>query len=58
MEDSTTEVTGITVDQKIDSFAEGGLEHAAEIIVALLEIANKDDDIKSPANTSPAVRPP
>ncbi|KAF9785405.1 hypothetical protein BJ322DRAFT_828370 [Thelephora terrestris] len=53
MEDSKTEVTRASVDQKIDSFVEGGLEHASETIVALLEIASKDDDIGSPVNTSP-----
>jgi hypothetical protein len=56
MEDSKTEVTRANVDQKIDSFVEGGLEHASETIVALLEIASKDDDIGSPVNTSPDVR--
>ena len=58
MEDLTTDVTGLAVDQKIDSFAEGGLEHATEILIALLETANKDDDIKSPATASPIVRSP
>ena len=53
MEDSTTEATRVSVDQKIDSFAEGDLEHATEIILALLDITTKDGDIKSPAGTPP-----
>jgi hypothetical protein len=56
MEDSTTKATCDSVNQKIDNFAESGLGHATEIIVALLEIANKDEDIKSPANASFVVR--
>ena len=57
MEDSTMEATRISVDKKIDSFAEGDLEYAAEMLSALWEIANKDGDIKAPANTSSTVSP-
>ena len=56
VEDSTTEATRANVKQKIDSFADGCLEHATEIIVALLEIASKDGYVKSPASTSSDVR--
>jgi len=55
MEDSTTEATRSSVDKKIDSFAKGDLEHAAEAVSALLEIANKTGDITAPSKTSPAV---
>ena len=57
MEDSTTETTRAGVDKKIDSFAEGDLEHAAEMLSALWEIVNKDGDIKAPAKTSSTVSP-
>ena len=55
MEDSTTETTRASVDKKIDSFVEGDLEHATDLLSALWEIVNKDGDIKAPSNTSPAV---
>jgi hypothetical protein len=51
MEDSTTETTRASVDKKIDSFVEGDLEHATEMLSALWEIANKDGDVKAPSNT-------
>jgi len=57
MEDSTTEVTRVSVNKKIDDFAEGDLEHATEILSALWEIVSKDGDITVPSNTSPAVSP-
>jgi len=49
------ETTCASVEEKVKSFAEGELEHATEIISALWEIANKDDEIKAPADTSSAV---
>ena len=55
MKDSTTETTRASVDKKIDSFFEGDLEHAAETLSALWEIANRDGDIKAPSNDSPVV---
>ena len=55
MEDSTTEKTRASVDKMIDSFVEGDLEHATEMLSALWEIANKSGDIKAPSNISPAV---
>ena len=57
MEDSTTEVTRVGVNKKIDDFVEGALEHATEILSALWEIVSKDGDITVPSNTSPAVSP-
>jgi len=57
MEDSTTEATRASVDKKIDNFVKGDLEHAAESVSALLEIANKTGDIAAPSKTSPAVSP-
>ena len=55
MEDSTTESTRISVDHKIDSFVEGDLEHATEMLSALWEIANKEGDVKAPSITAPTV---
>jgi len=57
MEDSTTAKTRDNVNKKIDSFTEGDLDHATEIVSALWEIANKDSDVKAPANTPSAVSP-
>jgi hypothetical protein len=51
--DSTAETTRAGVNQKIDVFVEGGLEHASEIILALLEIVNK---APPPPPPIPAVR--
>ncbi|KAF9645626.1 hypothetical protein BDM02DRAFT_3119977 [Thelephora ganbajun] len=53
MEDSTTETTRASIDKKIDNFVEGDLEHAAEMLSALWEIANKDGDITDPSKTTP-----
>jgi len=55
MEDSTTESTRISVNQMIDSFVEGDLDYATEMLSALWEIANKDGDVKAPSNTAPAI---
>ena len=49
------EATCASVDEKIESFAEGDLEYATEILSALWEIASKGDDIRAPADTSSAV---
>jgi hypothetical protein len=57
MEDSTTETTRASVDKKIDSFVEGDLEHATEMLSALWEIVNTDGDIKAPSDTSSTVTP-
>ena len=55
MGDSTAETIRASVGKKIDSFVEEGLEHATEMLSALWDIANEDDDIKVPTNTSSAV---
>jgi len=55
MEDSTTEATRARVDEKIDSFYEGDLEHATEALSVLWEIVNKDGDIVAPSSATPAV---
>jgi len=55
MEDSKTETTQVSVDKKIDSFVEGDLEYATEMLCTLWEIANEDKDIEAPSNVSPAV---
>lgn len=52
MEDSTMEVTRVNVERKIDSFVEGDLDHAAETLSELWEIASKDGDVK-PATSDP-----
>jgi hypothetical protein len=49
-QNSTTEKTRASVKIKIDSFIEGGLQHASEILSALLEIASKDEGITAPDN--------
>ncbi|KAF9646805.1 hypothetical protein BDM02DRAFT_3118097, partial [Thelephora ganbajun] len=54
MEDSTTETTRASVDKKIDSFVEGDLEYATEMLSALWEIANKEGDITAPSKAAPA----
>ena len=56
-EDSTAEETRVSVEERMDSFAEGELEHADEIISALWEIASKDGDAQLPEGTSPTVSP-
>ena len=58
VEDSTTEITRISVEKKIDSFGKGDLEYATEILSALWEIANKDGDIKAPSSTPAIAKAP
>ena len=55
MEDSIAETIRANVGKKIDSFVEGDLEHAAELISALWEIADKEGDIKPASNPELAV---
>jgi len=55
MEDSTTEEIWVRVDEKIDSFYEGDLEYATEVLSALWEIVNKGGDIVGPSSATPAV---
>ena len=50
MDDPTAEVICASIDKKIDSFVEEGLDHATEMLSALWDIAN-NDDAKAPANT-------
>ncbi|KAF9643565.1 hypothetical protein BDM02DRAFT_3132344 [Thelephora ganbajun] len=47
--------TCASVNKKIDNFVEGDLEHAAEMLPALWEIANKDGNITGPSKTTPAM---
>ena len=54
MEDSTTEAIRVSVRKKVNSFVEGSLEHATEVLSALWEIANNDVDVNAPSNTSPS----
>ena len=54
-EESTTEATRARIDEKVDSFYEGDLEHATEVLSKLWEILNKDGDTTAPPDTSPAV---
>ena len=55
MEDSTTEITRAGVNEKINSFVEGDLEHATEVLSALWESVSKDGDITAPSNSLPTV---
>ena len=43
------------VENKIDIFARGELEHAKEVVLSLLKIANGDGGVKSPAPRLSAV---
>jgi len=58
MEDSTTETTRVSFEKKIDSFAEGDLEYATEVLSALWEIVNDDGEIEAPSSTPSIVSPP
>ena len=63
MEESTTEATRTTVNEQIDIFAKDAPEHATEIVLALLKIADEDGDTISPAHTEvrefdPVLPPP
>ena len=49
----STEATRASFDRKIDSFAEGELEHAAEMLSTLWEVVKKPGGITVPSN-SPA----
>ena len=55
MDCAMTETTRAKVEEKIDSFSEGDLEHATEILSTLWEIASKDGDVQVPSNATPAV---
>ena len=55
MDCATTETIRAKVEEKIDSFSEGDLEYATEIVSTLWEVANKDGDAQAPSNTTPAV---
>ena len=57
MNDSTTETTRTSFNKEIDNFVNGKLEHASEMLSALLEIVSKDGDINAPSGASPAVSP-
>jgi hypothetical protein len=51
----STEATRTNVEKKIDSFVEGGLEHATEMLTSLWKTANKDGKVAAPSNAVPAV---
>ena len=53
MEDQN-KTTRASFDKKIDSFTEGELEHAVEILSTLWEIINKPGGITAPSNSPPA----
>ena len=48
MEDSTPEETRNSVEEKMDSFAEGDLELAGEILSALWETVSGDEEYAKP----------
>jgi len=54
---STTEKIRASFRNKVDSFAQGELEHATEMLSTLWGIINRDGEIKAPSNISPAVSP-
>ena len=58
LEDSTAGVTRASVDKQIGIIAQGGLAHGEEVIFELLKVANGDDDITPPADTSHSVSSP
>lgn len=57
MEDSTTEATRASVDKMIDSFVDGGLDHATEMLSALWDILTTEGDIKAPPEPQKSVSP-
>ena len=48
----SADATRLRVEKNIDSFVEGDLEHATEMLSALWKIANKDGNIPAPSNPS------
>jgi hypothetical protein len=50
-----TEATRTNIEKKIDSFVEGDLEHAAEMVSGLWKIINQEGEVKAPSNTSSTV---
>jgi len=57
MEDSTTETTRASVDRRIDSYVDGDLEHATDVLSTLWEIVSRDGEIKAPSSTPSSVSP-
>lgn len=47
---STAEATRASVRLQIESFVDGDLEHASEVLSILLEMASSDEDIVAPVN--------
>lgn len=45
-------MTSNNIEDKIDSFSEGDLDHAAEIISALWRTITRNEGIKAPSNAS------
>ena len=58
LEDSTAGATRASVDKQIGIIAQGGLAHGEEVIFELLKVANGDDDITPPTDTSHSVSSP
>ena len=52
-EDATMEATRARIDEEIDSFYQGNLEHAAEVLSALWEIVNRGGNTTGPPSVSP-----
>ena len=50
----STETTRASFDKKLDSFAEGELEHVAGMLSALWRVVNKPGGITVPSNPTPA----
>ena len=51
-----TDKTCVQVGKKIDSFAEGSLEHATEMLSAFWKTVSGDGGVETPSNTSSPVR--
>ena len=46
------------IEEKIESFVEGDLEHAAEMVSALWKVFVKDGDVQPPSSNATPVSPP
>ena len=54
-QDSTTEATRGSVNKRVDTFIKEEPEHATEIVLALLEVVDEDNRIRSRAVTKSSV---
>ena len=52
-----TEAIRTGVEKKINSFSEGDLGHATEMVSVLWRVANKDENVTAPSSALSAVSP-